>query len=165
LHRFVSEDPIGVSGGDAGLYVYVRNQPSVMTDPLGLEPTDCGGFLGCLSPGLWQWITLGSALACAFGLPCVFATGLVFFLKEVALWQRYGIGGPEFWISTVFNFGTTVVPVGIGALLSRSLAAGAGVMLTSRFGGRLFWANLPSAACAGWSWCASPSWDWPPAFP
>ncbi len=38
LQRFISEDPIGFRGGDVNLYGYVRNAPSVFTDPLGLAP-------------------------------------------------------------------------------------------------------------------------------
>lgn len=165
LQRFLSEDPIGISGGDVNFYAYVGNAPLTTTDPLGLEPGgDCGGLIGCLSPGIWQWLTLGSALACAFGLPCVFVTGLIFFVKEIALLDEFGLG-EQFLLHSVFNVGTTVIPAGIGALLSRSLAAGASVTLVSRFDGRLFWGSLPSAVCASSSWCASPSWDWPPTYP
>ncbi|UVT15735.1 MAG: DUF4157 domain-containing protein [Nitrospira sp.] len=38
LQRFIAEDPIGVRGGDVNLYVYVRNMPSSLIDPLGLRP-------------------------------------------------------------------------------------------------------------------------------
>lgn len=34
--QFISEDPIGFSGGDANLYRYVENSPTNYTDPLGL---------------------------------------------------------------------------------------------------------------------------------
>jgi RHS repeat-associated protein len=37
LHRFVSEDPLGLEGGDSNLFAYVRNTPANATDPLGLE--------------------------------------------------------------------------------------------------------------------------------
>jgi RHS repeat-associated protein len=37
--RFVSEDPLGLSGG-ANFYAYVRNNPTNLTDPLGLRPGD-----------------------------------------------------------------------------------------------------------------------------
>ncbi|MBY0516244.1 MAG: RHS repeat-associated core domain-containing protein [Bacteriovoracaceae bacterium] len=33
--RFLSEDPIGFSGGDYNLYRYVTNQPTVQSDPSG----------------------------------------------------------------------------------------------------------------------------------
>lgn len=35
--RFISNDPIGFSAGDANLYRYVGNQPTTFTDPSGLE--------------------------------------------------------------------------------------------------------------------------------
>ena len=38
--RFVSEDPIRVAGGDVNFYTYVKNRPTVLVDPLGLE--GCG---------------------------------------------------------------------------------------------------------------------------
>ena len=35
LQRFMSEDPIGFSGGDPNLYSYVDNQPTMFVDPFG----------------------------------------------------------------------------------------------------------------------------------
>jgi RHS repeat-associated protein len=37
LQRFVSEDPIGLFGGDTNLYAYVLNNPTRFVDPLGLD--------------------------------------------------------------------------------------------------------------------------------
>jgi len=34
--RFISEDPLGVEGGDVNLYVYVGNNPLLLIDPWGL---------------------------------------------------------------------------------------------------------------------------------
>ena len=36
LQRFLSEDPIGLNGGDVNLYSYVKNNPIKLIDPLGL---------------------------------------------------------------------------------------------------------------------------------
>ena len=36
LGRFLSEDPIGLAGGDASFYRYVLNDPVNFSDPLGL---------------------------------------------------------------------------------------------------------------------------------
>jgi RHS repeat-associated protein len=35
--RFLSEDPIGLSGGDVDLYAYVWNDPTTLVDQLGLQ--------------------------------------------------------------------------------------------------------------------------------
>jgi RHS repeat-associated protein len=39
--RFVSEDPIGLAGGDANLYAYAKNTPVNHTDPSGLDTYRC----------------------------------------------------------------------------------------------------------------------------
>ena len=36
LQRFISEDPLGLRGGDANLYKYVGDDPIDFTDPFGL---------------------------------------------------------------------------------------------------------------------------------
>jgi RHS repeat-associated protein len=37
LQRFLSEDPLGINGGDTNIFAYVHNNPVSMTDPLGLS--------------------------------------------------------------------------------------------------------------------------------
>ena len=37
IGRWFSEDPIGFEGGDANLYRYVGNMPTMYVDPSGLE--------------------------------------------------------------------------------------------------------------------------------
>jgi RHS repeat-associated protein len=58
LQRFLTKDPIGHAGGDANLYGYVGNAPTVWTDPEGLvgwppiaPPYEGGGF----DPVGWLW--------------------------------------------------------------------------------------------------------------
>ena len=41
LQRFIAQDPIGFSGGDANFFSYVLNNPSSRNDPLGLESEEC----------------------------------------------------------------------------------------------------------------------------
>jgi len=45
LQRFVSEDPMGILGGDVNLYAYVTNNPVSRRDPLGLTWTTNARFL------------------------------------------------------------------------------------------------------------------------
>jgi RHS repeat-associated protein len=40
LHRFISEDPIDLQGGDTNYYSYAWNSPISNTDPLGLKPPE-----------------------------------------------------------------------------------------------------------------------------
>jgi RHS repeat-associated protein len=49
LSRFLSPDPIGIAGGDANLYAYVRNDPGTFTDRLGLCS---GGVSSAFGTGL-----------------------------------------------------------------------------------------------------------------
>jgi RHS repeat-associated protein len=46
IGRFISEDPIGFSGGSINLYAYVNNNPAKARDPLGLYPWDWRDFVG-----------------------------------------------------------------------------------------------------------------------
>jgi RHS repeat-associated protein len=45
LQRFISEDPIGFTGGDVNLYAYVRNNAVNRRDPLGLATAGFGGTI------------------------------------------------------------------------------------------------------------------------
>jgi len=47
LHRFISQDPLGFSGGDVNLYAYVRNSPVLSRDPLGLYVVSVDGGAMC----------------------------------------------------------------------------------------------------------------------
>jgi RHS repeat-associated protein len=43
LQRFISEDPIGIRGGDVNFYAYVANNPLGQRDPLGLQAVPIPG--------------------------------------------------------------------------------------------------------------------------
>ncbi|MDD4976742.1 MAG: hypothetical protein PHY93_20470 [Bacteriovorax sp.] len=49
--RFTSKDPIGFNGGDINLYRYVKNQPTILTDPSGKAPGAVGSVWTGLSGG------------------------------------------------------------------------------------------------------------------
>ncbi|MBI5674311.1 MAG: hypothetical protein HZC48_00585 [Nitrospirae bacterium] len=55
LQRFISEDPIGLDGGDVNFYAYVGNNPVSWVDPLGLKAGDgCGDKkFDCIVPDLY----------------------------------------------------------------------------------------------------------------
>ena len=46
LSRFISPDPLGIGGGDVNLYAYAHNDPTNLTDPLGLSSFGVGGGSG-----------------------------------------------------------------------------------------------------------------------
>jgi RHS repeat-associated protein len=52
LRRFISEDPIGFAGGDPNLYAYVRNNPVLARDPLGLIGPVGGMLVGAVLGGV-----------------------------------------------------------------------------------------------------------------
>jgi RHS repeat-associated protein len=59
--RFLSEDPISFSGGDANLYRYVSNAPTISRDPMGLQeeipwPRMIAEGLGWLIAGTAGWL-------------------------------------------------------------------------------------------------------------
>jgi RHS repeat-associated protein len=52
LSRFISPDPAGVAGGDTNLYAYAHDDPTNLTDPMGLFSGGAGGGGGGGGPGL-----------------------------------------------------------------------------------------------------------------
>jgi RHS repeat-associated protein len=50
---WLSQDPIEFYAGDANLYRYVENGPTMATDPSGLRGWEIGG----LTPGQWTYAT------------------------------------------------------------------------------------------------------------
>ena len=59
IGRFISEDPIGLRGGDVNFYSYVFNDPINLVDPLGQR----GGVFGGLIGGVVGGITGGAGAA------------------------------------------------------------------------------------------------------
>jgi hypothetical protein len=79
LQRFVSEDPIGVLGGDVNFYAHVRGNPLTFRDPLGLEFTTgpTYGFTGIAGAGYGVAGTLSASGGMAFGPDSVSLGGAV----------------------------------------------------------------------------------------
>jgi RHS repeat-associated protein len=63
MGRFISPDPIGLVGGDANLYGYVRNNPINATDPSGNCPACAAGAIA-IETGPPGWI-IGAGVAIA----------------------------------------------------------------------------------------------------
>ncbi|MBK8275061.1 MAG: RHS repeat-associated core domain-containing protein [Nitrospira sp.] len=79
LARFVTEDALQLQGGDVNYYAYVRNNPLLFRDPMGLLTLGQGTLLGCgLGTGggiigqkkpeaALKGAITGGAFGCAFG--------------------------------------------------------------------------------------------------
>jgi RHS repeat-associated protein len=75
LGRFIAEDPIEFLGADPNLYLYVGNQPTVLTDPSGLiplAPIAIGAGIGAINGAITaavsnQSVIRGAAIGAATG--------------------------------------------------------------------------------------------------
>lgn len=72
--RWLSEDPIGFSAGDANLYRYVGNGPTNGTDPSGLDPFADGFPVGPpylpyqqIKPFNWEALDITIGFGCTVG--------------------------------------------------------------------------------------------------
>jgi uncharacterized protein RhaS with RHS repeats len=96
LQRFISEDPLGLIGGDANLYAYVFNEPTLLADPLGLEPITisaaaaaaivcavgaAAGDVVVLSvsgrKATWGELAAGAGIGCAGGVAVLGASAVI----------------------------------------------------------------------------------------
>jgi uncharacterized protein RhaS with RHS repeats len=60
LSRFLSPDPAGIAGGDVNMYAYAHDDPTNLTDPLGLSTGGVGGRGGGDETGpLWSAEMIG----------------------------------------------------------------------------------------------------------
>lgn len=92
--RFISEDPLGLDGGDVNLYVYGANNPTLFTDPFGL----------------FVW---GAGVSASLGTPVAGDTGAGFlvegFFNDVATTTEIaGTGGYQ--ITADLGVTTTIAP-------------------------------------------------------
>jgi RHS repeat-associated protein len=122
LHRFVSQDPLGFTGGAANLYAYAGNSPTNLRDPNGQSPCVVGAAAGVIIyngyqiwrevsafmngrkvpnagwSGAWSIIS-GSAQAAATG--CAIADGVTGLAGA-------GEGAAEAGVTCCFRAGTPV---------------------------------------------------------
>lgn len=115
LHRFISEDPIALAGGDTNLYSYALNRPTVLTDPSGLEPVTVS-------------IATAVAVVCAVG--AVAADAVVLAVNgrktnagQLAAGAAVGcVGGVGVLGAYAAVVGAASVEVGVGAVTAGSAA-------------------------------------------
>src|SRR5438132_10597608 len=87
LHRFLSEDPIGIRGGDLNFYAYVGNNPLRLVDPLGFYDISriAGGVVGVVLGGVAVAEFAAAGGAVVGTLPAVVVAGGVILGTQVAV--------------------------------------------------------------------------------
>lgn len=132
LKRFISEDPIGMTGSGTNYYAYVRGDPLGYTDPLGLF--SIGGAFSAVSQfsaGMFDGATRGYAS------------------------RLFGVD-PNSWCSSAHSWGTGVGAAGAGAAAGVfagpivGAAAGGGLIASSIAGGAI--GGAYTAAGLGGNW-------------
>jgi len=118
--RFVSEDPIGLAGGDINLYSYVWNRPTMFIDPWGLSPSlsDCISRCAADQFGITTLLGatgagLGAPILAAGGKPEGATQGTSIASKYLSKWFPQKIGST--WAPTLKN------PLAKSAVLGRVL--------------------------------------------
>jgi RHS repeat-associated protein len=121
--RFVTEDPIGFLGGDINVYAYVRNNPLLLRDPLGLLTLGQGTLLGCGLGGVGGGLgarknkvfgaATGGGLGCAFGT--LIASGIPLPPTPVGLGISVLTGGISAGLTAAAG-GATPLGIGVAAL-------------------------------------------------
>lgn len=118
LSRFLSEDPIGAEGHHHNLYMFVLNDPVLLTDPLGLWDTAAvvGGVLTVGAD-----VAIGSAVLAAAPTVAT-AAGAVVFVAGTVVALQFIVGGVgEIIVGGIAPPGTDlppITPVGLATLIA-----------------------------------------------
>jgi len=73
LQRFISQDPIGFSGGDTNLYAYAANSPTNLVDPSGKQALEGTLAPELIAAGPWGWLALGGLVVADIGMAAYLA--------------------------------------------------------------------------------------------
>ena len=73
LQRFISQDPIGFSGGDTNLYAYGANSPTNLVDPSGKQALEGTLAPELIAAGPWGWLALGGLVVADIGMAAYLA--------------------------------------------------------------------------------------------
>ena len=129
--RFLSEDPIGFSGGDVNLYRYVWGAPHNLRDPFGLSPSSVAWcFLKGAASGAAGAVVVGALAvgAVTLGAPVAAVTAV---LGVVAVVGAAAVGIDVIgdirtgnWDGLAFNAGSIVGSSVVGGAGGRALAEG-----------------------------------------
>ncbi len=85
LQRFISQDPIGFTGGDTNLYAYVGNNPINYTDPSGLVPIPPQCAVQCAFATYWGAFYLVCHFVLHAGPVCEFALEMAMIWGELCV--------------------------------------------------------------------------------
>ena len=102
--RFISEDPIGLEGGDVNLYAYVGNNPVVLIDPDGLK----GGILIPIRKAIKdafrgnKWVEfLGDTVGVRSTFNPLLLIDGEFFIQVYGNAEFFGFSSSSFWICSL----------------------------------------------------------------
>lgn len=96
FQRFISEDPLGLVGGDVNLYSYVGNAPTAFVDRLGLEKQSCSG-----------WTAWACRLASLLIGASIFATMVSIFIPTSALISFIAVVGAGLALVIAWRLGAS----------------------------------------------------------
>ncbi len=137
LSRFVSEDPIGILGGSANVYMYGRDAPMSVGDPFGFAPDWTGVAIGVAAVALAAasislgGIGLGIALLQVQGIAAgtVGDIAAISVISTVVTTLGNALALGQGWPAAAMAFATILVPVSAGAAFSLVSGAAAFVAI------------------------------------